>query len=206
MDKKNFTISNAFCTAMAALLLSGCATKSPTLSSGNIEYGDSKAVETLTNEFGSTDLQTIAESMANSLLQAPVLAAKSRPLVTVAEVKNRTSEYIDTKSITDSIRARILKSGMVRFAVDTSEMQTQVDELVRQNQTGLYKKSKSKKMGNMEGADFRIEGTITSIVKRAGDIKDVYYKFSLQLIDNESGVMEWADEKEIRKTSNRSMF
>ncbi|MGZ5013592.1 MAG: hypothetical protein ACXV7E_06200 [Methylobacter sp.] len=47
---------------------------------------------------------------------------------------------------------------------------------------------------------------MTSIVKRTGDVKDVYYKFSLQLVDNESGVMEWADEKEIRKTSNKSMF
>ncbi|MBL6987346.1 MAG: penicillin-binding protein activator LpoB [Methylobacter sp.] len=198
--------SNALKATAIALLLSGCATQSPTLSSGNVEYGDSKAVETLTNEFGSTDLQTIAESMASSLLQSPALFAKKRPLVTVAEVKNRTSEYIDTKSITDSIRTKILKSGMVRFAVDTSAMQTQVDELTRQNQTGLYKKSKSKKMGQMEGADFRIEGTITSIVKRADDVKDVYYKFSLQLVDIESGTMEWADEKEIRKTSNKSMF
>ncbi|MFA5019174.1 MAG: penicillin-binding protein activator LpoB [Methylobacter sp.] len=206
MHKKNIMNSTAFKATAIALLLSGCATQSPTLSSGNVEYGDSKAVETLTNEFGSTDLQAIAESMASSLLQSPALFAKSRPLVTVAEVKNRTSEYIDTKSVTDSIRTKIVKSGMVRFAVDTSAMQTQVDELTRQNQTGLYKKSKSKKMGNMEGADFRIEGTITSIVKRAGDVKDVYYKFSLQLVDIESGTMEWADEKEIRKTSNKSMF
>ena len=29
-------------------------------------YGDSKAVETLTNEFGSTDLQMIAETMVGS--------------------------------------------------------------------------------------------------------------------------------------------
>jgi hypothetical protein len=206
MYKKNIMNSTAFKATAIALLLSGCATQSPTLSSGNVEYGDSKAVETLTNEFGSTDLQAIAESMASSLLQSPALFAKSRPLVTVAEVKNRTSEYIDTKSVTDSIRTKIVKSGLVRFAVDTSAMQTQVDELTRQNQTGLYKKSKSKKMGNMEGADFRIEGTITSIVKRAGDVKDVYYKFSLQLVDIESGTMEWADEKEIRKTSNKSMF
>ncbi|MDI1277878.1 penicillin-binding protein activator LpoB [Methylobacter sp.] len=206
MYKKNIMNSTTFKATAIALLLSGCATQSPTLSSGNVEYGDSKAVETLTNEFGSTDLQSIAESMASSLLQSPALFAKSRPLVTVAEVKNRTSEYIDTKSVTDSIRTKIVKSGMVRFAVDTSAMQTQVDELTRQNQTGLYKKSKSKKMGNMEGADFRIEGTITSIVKRAGDVKDVYYKFSLQLVDIESGTMEWADEKEIRKTSNKSMF
>lgn len=192
--------------ATVIALLSGCASQTPTLSSGNVEYGDSKAVETLTNEFGSTDLQSIAQAMTNSLLQSSAVAAKSRPLVTIAEVKNRTSEYIDTKSITDTIRTKVMKSGLVRFAVDTSGMQTQVDEISRQSQSGLYKKSKAKKIGQMEGADFRIEGTITSIVKRADDVKDVYYKFSLQLIDNESGVMEWADEKEIRKTSNKSMF
>jgi len=188
------------------LLLNGCATKSPNLSSGNVQYGDSKAVETLTNEFGSTDLQTIAESMASSLLQSAPIAAKPRPLVTVADVKNKTSEYIDTRTITDSIRSKMLKSGLVRFAVDTNAMQTQTDELIRQNQTGLYAKDKSKKMGKMQGADFRIEGSISSIVKQADDVTDVYYKFSLQLIDNETGTMEWADEKEIRKTSNRPMF
>ncbi len=187
-------------------LVSGCANQTPTLSSGNVEYGDHRAVETLTNEFGSTDLQSIAQAMTSSLLQSPAVSSRQRPLVTIAEVKNRTSEYIDTKSITDTIRTKVMKSGLVRFAVDTSGMQTQTDEIVRQTQTGMYKKSKSKKIGQMEGADFRIEGTITSIVKRADDVKDVYYKFSLQLIDNESGVMEWADEKEIRKTSNKSMF
>ncbi len=198
--------SQLLLSATIIALLSGCASQTPTLSSGNVQYGDSKAVETLTNEFGSTDLQSIAQAMTNSLLQSSAVTSKSRPLVTIAEVKNHTSEYIDTKSITDTIRAKVMKSGLMRFAVDTSGMQTQVDEITRQNQSGLYKKSKSKKIGQMEGAAFRIEGTITSIVKRADDVKDVYYKFSLQLIDNESGVMEWADEKEIRKTSNKSMF
>ena len=189
-------------TVAAALSLGGCATTSLEVSSGPVKYGDAKAVETVTNEFGSTDLQTIAESMARSMLQsAPVTQSRQRPLVTIAEVKNKTSEYIDTRSITDSIRAQVLKSGAMRFAVDTNAMQNQTDELIRQNQTGLYKKSKAKKIGQMEGADFRIEGNITSIVKRTSDIKDVYYKFSLMLVNVESGVIEWADEKEIRKTS-----
>ena len=55
--------------ATVIALLSGCASQTPTLSSGNVQYGDSKAVETLTNEFGSTDLQSIAQAMTNSLLQ-----------------------------------------------------------------------------------------------------------------------------------------
>ena len=55
----------------------------------------------------------------------------------------------------------------------------------------------------MEGAKFRIEGSISSIVKQTKDIKDVYYVFNLNLINNESGLLEWADEKEIRKTATR---
>ena len=35
-------------------------------------YGDARGVETVTNQFGSTDLQMIAESMTRSMLQAPV--------------------------------------------------------------------------------------------------------------------------------------
>ena len=185
-----------------SLLLHGCATTSPTLGSGDVKYGDSKAVEQVTNEFGSTDLQTIAESMARSLAQSAA-GYKTKPLVTIAEVKNKTSEYIDTRAITDSIKTQVLKSGTMRFAVDIAQMQNQTDELARQNQSGLYKQSGTAKMGRMEGAKYRIEGSISSIVKRNSDIKDVYYKFTLQMIDTESGTVEWMDEKEIRKTSKR---
>lgn len=184
-------------------LVSGCATNSPLLG-GNVQYGDAKAVETVTNEFGSTDLQTMAEAMTRSMLQSRVIArAKDRPLVTLADVKNKTGEYIDTTSIMHSIRAQLLKSGDVRFATDISAMKAQTDELARQNQSGLYRKSKAARMGRMEGAQYRLEGEITSIVKRTSSIKDVYYKLSLILTDIESGTIEWADEKDIRKTSRR---
>lgn len=184
-----------------SLLLAACATQSPTVS-GNVAYGDAKAVELVTNEFGSTDLQAIAEAMARSLAQS-VAGAKTKPTVTIAPVRNKTSEYIDTKSITDSIRVQVLKSGTMRFMTDIEGMQNQTDELIRQNQSGLYKKSSTAKVGQMEGAKYRIEGNITSIVKQSSSVKDVYYKFSLILTDVESGSIEWADEKEIRKTSKR---
>jgi len=141
--------------------------------------------------------------MTRSLLQSPAITRGNRPLITVADVKNKTSEYIDTRSITDSVRAQLLKSGAVRFAVDHDAMQAQTDELIRQSQTGMYKKGSAKKVGRMEGADYRLEGNITSIVKQSSNVKDVYYKFSLVLVGIESGVLEWADEKEIRKTSAR---
>jgi uncharacterized protein (TIGR02722 family) len=169
-----------------------------------VRYGDAKAVETVNADYGSTDLQMIAESMTRSLLQSKAISgSKDAPIVTLADVKNKTSEYIDTRVITDKIRTQLMKSGQVRFAVSISEMQNQTDELKRQNQSGLYKNSTIAKTGNMQGAQYRIEGSIASIVKNTKDIKDVYYVFNLNLINNESGLLEWADEKEIRKTATR---
>lgn len=181
-----------------SLMIAGCSTTNSPLvgGQGNVSYGDSKAVETVTNEFGSTDLQMIAESMARSLAQHPAL--HGRPLITVAEVKNKTSEYIDTRNITNSIKTQLMKNG-VRFATDTSTMDTQTDELMRQNQTGLY--GKKAKLGKMHGAKYLLTGEITSIVKRGSGTKDVYYKFTLMLKNIEEGIDEWQDEKEIRKTS-----
>ncbi|QWE09233.1 penicillin-binding protein activator LpoB [Polynucleobacter ibericus] len=169
-----------------------------------VRYGDAKAVETVNANYGSTDLQIIAEAMTRSLLQSKAISgSKDAPIVTLADVKNKTSEYIDTRVITDKIRTQLMKSGQVRFAVSVSEMNNQTEELKRQNQSGLYKNSTIAKTGNMQGAQYRIEGSIASIVKNTKDVKDVYYVFNLNLINNESGLLEWADEKEIRKTATR---
>src|SRR6185436_6302080 len=155
----------------AVTIASGCA-------KDKVRYGDARGVETVTNEFGSTDLQMIAESMTRSMLGAPVVAGGNLPIVTVQEVKNKTSEYIDTRAITDSIRSELQKSQ-------------------------YYDPSKSSEVGKMVGAAYRLEGNITSIVKQVKDVKDVYYKFNLQLWNVRNGLLEWTDEKEIRKTTTK---
>ena len=145
----------------------------------------------------------IAESMTRSMLQAPAIISGNLPIVTVQEVKNKTSEYIDTKSIMNSIQTHLVKSGKVRFVRSIDEMQSGVDELQRQNQSGLYKSQGKAKMGNMTAAKYSLEGEIVSIVKQTDNTKDVFYKMTLKLYDVEDGSIEWQDEKEIRKTSRR---
>lgn len=184
-------------------LLTGCETvSSPTVRfDRQTSYGDAKAVETVTNEFGSTDLQMIAEKMTGSMLESPVLTG--RPTVTISTVRNKTSEYIDTKNVMNSIQTALVKSGKVRFTRSIDEMQAGVDELQRQNQSGLYKQNSTAKVGNLKGAKYSVEGELTSIVKQTSDTKDVFYKFTLKLYDVEEGTIEWQEEKEIRKTSKR---
>ena len=179
----------------AAALAAGCAKETT-------RYGDARSVETITNQFGSTDLQMMAESMARSMLSAPVIASNNLPVVTVQEVRNKTSEYIDTRAITDSIRSELQKGGRVRFAVDAAGMNQQTEELKRQ-QSELYAKDQRAEMGQMVGAQYRLEGNIMSIVKQVRDTKDVYYKLNLQLWNIRNGLLEWSDEKEIRKTTTK---
>ncbi len=195
---------------MSSIVLGGCPTppprvpdlSQPTVSfNRQVSYGDSKAVETVTNEFGSTDLQLIAEKMVGSLLENPVLTG--RPTVTLSQVRNKTSEYIDTKAIMNSIQTQLVKSGKVRFVRSIDEMQAGVDELQRQNQSGLYKSAGKAKVGNMVAAKYTLEGEIVSIVKQNMNTKDVFYKMTLKMYDVEAGSIEWQDEKEIRKTSKR---
>ena len=196
-------------TLLSMVAITGCSTRtnSPSLSTGNVGYGDSKEVETLTNEFGLTDLHILAESMTGSLLTSPLMSSNSKPTFTIQEVKNKTSEYIDTKAITNKIRVKLQKSNAVRFMSDAEDEVGALSEIQRQGQSPRYKKTpKNQKLGKAEGASYRLFGEITSIVKRAGDIMNVDYTLTLQVEDLATSEIVWTDEKEIRKTSERSMF
>ncbi len=103
--------------------------------SNKVSYGDSQATETTTIDFGSTDLQKIAGEMVDSMMMSGSVAAitrDQRPIVFVERIKNKTSEHIDTESITDTISTKMLNSGKFRF-VDMDRV-----ESVREQQLPKY--------------------------------------------------------------------
>jgi uncharacterized protein (TIGR02722 family) len=183
-------------------LLAGCTNKSV------VSYGDASAVETTDINFGSTDLQKIADQMTASLIQSPVvgtMTANKRPIVFVDTVKNKTSEHIDTESLTDSISTQLLRSGKFRF-VDMTKVTAVREQLNYQNEGDLVNPNKAVQFGKQVGAEYMLYGNLASIVKTNSDKSDVYYKFTMRLMDLESGLVEWADETEIRKTSSKKLL
>lgn len=184
-----------------SVLVSACA--------GNkVSYGDATAVETTTTGFGSTDLQSIAAKMVDDVLAFPPIVqmtAQRRPVVFVDRIKNKTTEHIDTESITDSIQTKLLQSGKFRFVDMTAVKQIQ-EQLNFQSDSGLVDPSKAVAFGKQTGAEFMLYGNMSSIVKRNSDTKDVYYKFTMKMVNLETGIMEWAGEKEIRKTGSKSFL
>ncbi|MFB1075237.1 penicillin-binding protein activator LpoB [Vibrio diabolicus] len=183
-----------------AVILGGCSNK--------VSYGDAQATETTTIDFGSTDLQKIAAEMVDSMMMSGSVAAitrDQRPIVFVERIKNKTSEHIDTESITDTISTKMLNSGKFRF-VDMDRVESVREQLNFQNTDELVNQSTAIQFGKMVGAQYMLYGNLSSIVKNAGSDKNVYYKMTMRLMDLETGLIEWADETEIRKAQSKSLF
>lgn len=187
---------------IVAIGLAGCQ------SSPKVAYGDPQEIETVNTDFGSTDLQMIAAKMVDSLLVFPPIAEMTRdkrPVVVVAKVKNKTMQHIDTESVTDTIRTKLLRSGKFQF-VDATTREQARNEIDFQNAGGMVDREKAVSVGKQTGAQFMLTSNLSEIKKTAGRTTDVYFKFTMNLLNLESGLLEWADEKEIRKTAKRSRF
>jgi uncharacterized protein (TIGR02722 family) len=186
----------------AALTLAGCATVP------NVQYGDAGSAKPITTEFGSSDLQQIAESMVDSLLTFPPvveLTTQRRPVLSVDKVKNKTMQHIDTESVTDSIRTKLIRSGKFRF-IDRTTDEATVDEIKIQQESGLVNQKTAVNFGQQIGAEFLLTANFAEIRQKAGGVTDVYYKFTMNLKNLKTGILEWSDEKEIRKVFKRSTF
>ena len=194
---KNFKLIFMLAVAVG---LAGCQSK--------VEYGDATEVETVNENFGSSDLQAITAKMVDSMLTFPPIVAMTlndRPIMFVDKIKNKTSEHIDTESVTDSISNKLLRSGKFRF-IDMTKVDAVRKQLDYQNNAGMVDPSTAISFGRQIGAQYMLYGNLSSIVKQSGSTKDVYYKMTMRLMDLETGLIEWSDEKEIRKVKAKSFL
>lgn len=176
--------------------------------SSTIKYDDPSSTRNLETSFGASDLQQIANSMVDSMLVFPPLVevtSQRRPVITVSTVKNKTDQHIDTESITDSVRTKLIRSGKFRFIDRTTDDAT-IKELKIQNDSGLVDPKTAQKFGKQIGAEYILTSNLSQITQSAGRQTDVYYKFTMSLKNLETGILEWSDEKELRKLKTKSMF
>lgn len=188
----------------------------------SVEYDDPGRVETLTVDYGSTDLQTLAAGMVESLIASPELAYLANPgkgddlriIVYPGGIENRTNEHIDTSGIMDKIKTQLLKSGKFRF-VAASQGQDEIGQQVRfQQDSGRVRRDMARAFGLQVGADVILFGSLRSISKRKGSSlesggtrkKDVYYQFVLEVVDIDTGLIAWGEEVELRKTATTGLF
>ena len=179
--------------------VTGCASTS---------YVNPDEMTTISTDFGASDLQQIASSMVDSLINFPPIVdvtSKRRPVVVVDMIRNKTRQHIDTEAITDSIRSQLVKAGKFRF-IDRASDASSIREVRWQQESGLVNQATAVKFGKQYGAEYILVGSISEIMNRSGRDKEVLYQFTLSLKNLTTGILEWSDDKKIKKMGKRAIF
>ncbi len=191
-----------FSIGLLVVMITGCA------SGPVVKYKDAKSPQLISADFSSSDLQQIVQSMVQSLLSAPAvvqLTNQHPPVILVDQVRNKSMQHVDTEAITDSIRTELIQSGKFRF-IDRSTDEAALAEIKIQREGGLVDSLKAIQIGKQFGAEYLLTGSITEIQQSNDKVTDVYFKITLNLKNLTTGLLDWASEKEIRKTSTRRTF
>ena len=209
------TIRTTLLAAATLLVGSGCS---------SLGYGDPEATETVTIEFGSTDLQAFASTMAESLLASPNLSfmdtsAKGddkRIIAVQGGIANETREHINTAQILREMNETIVNSGRMRLVAGAENNgQDLIAERVRFDQdSGRVRADMAKELGKQLGADVVIYGALSDIYKERGRSieslgskrKDLFYQFSMSAVNVETGEILWTKTTDIRKKETVSLF
>lgn len=174
-----------------------CATPSRT-----VERTAADSQTDLSGRWNDTDARLVAEEMIDDVLNRPWLsrfedAEDRQPVVIVGTVRNLSSEHIDTNTFINDIERELVNSGMVRF-VAASEQRAELREERMDQQTQASQETISR-LGEETGADFMLQGSISSIVDAVEGERAVFYQVDMELISIETNEKVWLGQKEIKK-------
>ena len=190
----NKQLQISFLVIFMSLTLHACGPKAFTKG----QYSDPEEVILLDDKFNENDMQLMANTMVNSLIEYEQIKNSSdRPIIMVGKVRNRTSEHVDMKALTDKIRTALIRSGKFQFS-DKDAREELAEEYEYQN-SGFVNSETAKSRGNQASVNFIITGDLSSNVQQVGKDKVVYYKLNVNLVDVDKNIITWADEREVRK-------
>lgn len=155
----------------------------------------------LSSGFSATDQKMLVDQLSEKLINDRDLKEEmeSRPTLLVDLIKNKTSEQIDTVSISDTLRVKLARAKLFTIINrDKTSLLLKEQEL---NQAGLTDKQKATQLGKLWGAQYVIYGNFSSIVNYVNKQKQVYYKLTLTIQNIETGEEVWIDEAELNKVT-----
>lgn len=180
-----------------AALLAGCATPSRT-----VQRTAADTQIDLSGRWNDTDARLVAEEMIDDVMARPWLnrftqSQGREPVVIVGDVRNLSSEHIDTTPFIRDMERELINSGMVRF-VAGEEARAQLRRERMDQQTQAAEETVAR-LGRETGADFMLQGSISSTVDAIEGMRAVAYQVNLELISIETNEKVWIGNKEIKK-------
>lgn len=203
--KKYIAISRTLGLALAVSMVTGCA-----MFRAQTTQVDLDSAEPMKERFDFTDLRKITESIANELASSDMIAnQETAPILMIAGVQNRTSEYMDTKNLTDRLRTLLFQSGKIQF-VNESRRE---DLLREQGYQAAHATAESQtSIGRQLGAKYMMSGSLTEMEDRSARQVRVsktvrrYYKLTMEITDLETGLLAWTVEREFAREARQPLI
>lgn len=170
-----------------AVVFSSCTTTS-------VSRVSSDTAIDLSGYWNDTDVRIVCKELIDKCLSSPRLKGfegknKRLPVIMIGRFKNDSTEHIDTSIITEKMSDAIMDSGLADFVADKSEREEIRAERKDQNMGGYTSEESMKDMSNETGADFMLQGSVKTIVDKAGNTTVRTYIVSVQLINLETNII-----------------
>ncbi|MFT5130506.1 MAG: hypothetical protein ACI8W8_004137 [Rhodothermales bacterium] len=197
--KKKHTLPMLVC-----LLLSG--TGCALFQANTVEF-DPDTKRHYDNKFDYTDLRSTTDAIYEEMIADAFLVKQEQPpVLMIAGVQNRTEQYLDTKGMTDRIRAKLLRAKKARFVNAYRRADLEKEQGYQaQNATPETRSA----IGQQLGAQYLLSGSLYEMTQEApkqvrlSKKKTSYYKLVLEVTDLVSSEVVWvSSEHEIVRESS----
>lgn len=150
------------------------------------------------------DMRQISQSVADEMITTFLASQATPPIMMIPGIENRTSEYMDTKALTDRIRTEVFRSGKAQFVNESRR----ADLMNEQGfQAANVTPETQVRIGQQLGAKYMITGSMIEMSQRSprqariSKTKEKYYKLTVEVTDLETGLLAWTTEREFARAA-----
>ena len=157
----------------------------------------------LSGAWNDTDSKLTSQEIATEVLTQPWLSKFKEvsptkdPVIIVGLITNQSHEHIDSETFTKDMEMSFVNSQKVRLVQGGKKREELRGE--RADQQENASKSTMKQWGLEVGADYIMQGSITSIVDSYKRTKTIYYQVSMELTSIQTNEVVWIGGKKIKK-------
>lgn len=163
----------------------------------------------LSGRWNDTDSRMVSETMVKDCLNHPWIsehlrATSANPVIIVGIIRNKSSEHIPVTTFISDIERAYINSGLVDVVASATERGELREE--RSDQDRYADEQTVKEFGRELGADYMLNGYISTIIDQEKDTKVIYYQVDLTLTNIETNRKVWIGQEKIKKLVERKRF
>jgi len=149
-------------------------------------------------EWGPKEVRKVVKKMVGSIYTYLKKEWKQPAIIQVKKIRNRTSEHIDTKMISEELVTSLIKKR-INF-VDDAFSKDQLAEMEK-GMTGLVDPDSAVPVGELRSPNFYLYGEISDNVRNVDGKRIQYLVVTVKLKSLATGMTTWQEQKKFLKAS-----